>query len=664
MRKKLVAVLLTVLILGLGLSACDTNGGDGDLIKRPGTYVKDARGYVDQVEVETVVDKNKILSVRVLNHRETMGLGSFAVDIVPSRILANQTVEVDVCAGATFTSVAIKEAVEFALEDAGADMNVFLKPSVKPNPVDRLIDDVDVLVVGSGGSAMMAAVEAQNILRNNNINNGRRVLVIEKMDTLGGNTMIGSGSGYRNANASAVATSYVNAVSTGLYRNEPRLMELMQRASNGVPTYHSNQGLHTTDGTPNGNFGMLLYYYNRFQLHNGRIMNNVRAKKIIIDSTGKATGVEAEDVRTGGTITIKAKAVVIATGGFGGDPDRVAKEAPELVGYKTTNVPGPNGDGHDMVKAAGGMLRLMEFVQIHPTVHQASSTMLTEGLRGPSVLINTEGKRFVDENNVRPWVASHILEQTPNADGHYAALMIPPSSVASGTGLGYVQTGLLKPYDTLQEVADFIGCPFDAFKQTLTEWNAWVALGAGRLQDGVFVPDPHGTNSMYRGTVQHNLTSGPYYVQWVAPGIHYTIGGIYINEFNQVLSDKTTFGADATYSGPSYQSIQGQVPSLETLTGTVPVITNEVIIEGLYAAGECTGGIHGAMRYSSGSITDLHVFGRIAGYNAARYALGQARGNPWYNYPNTHWGAGTSIVPGPAVSGVEQYTLPAWEVRN
>ena len=131
-----------------------------------------------------------------------------------------------------------------------------------------------------------------------------------------------------------------------------------------------------------------------------------------------------------------------------------------------------------------------------------------------------------------------------------------------------VNSGLLFKADTLEEAAKLANIDVETLKATIDTYNGYVAAGSDSEQN--------------RGGKLRTIAEGPFYLQKVAPATHHTMGGVVINTNAQVLNEKG-----------------------ETISG-------------LYAAGEVTGGIHGANRLGGNAITDIVVFGRIAGENAAK----------------------------------------------
>lgn len=157
--------------------------------------------------------------------------------------------------------------------------------------------------------------------------------------------------------------------------------------------------------------GLITDYYEKVEELGGQILYATKAEKILMND-GKACGIEATS-GNGGKVTVNAKSVVIATGGFGYDLQKCYELKPSLTGMITNNQVGATGDGIYMAEAVGANLIDMDQIQAHPTVEQSTATLITEGVRkAGGILLNAEGKRFTDECNYRDIVAGAILEQT------------------------------------------------------------------------------------------------------------------------------------------------------------------------------------------------------------------------------------------------------------
>ena len=290
---------------------------------------------------------------------------------------------------------------------------------------------------------------------------------------------------------------------------------------------------------------------------------NTAADELIVDEKGKVTGVHASDGSTSYTMT--ADSVVLATGGFNGNLEMASEYRPDLNGFISTNAQTVTGDGIVMAIAIGAGTVDMDQIQIHPTVHQETAGLITEGLRGDgAILVNQEGRRFCDEVGTRDAVSAAELAQT----GGYAYLIVDQKMVdASNVIAGYITKGYTIGGGDVAELAQAIGCDEATLQNTLDTWNGYVADGA----------DPE----FNRTSFAEPLDTAPYYAIKIAPGIHHTMGGVTINTDAQVLDSDGN------------------------------------VIEGLFAAGEVTGGVHGGNRLGGNAVADIIVFGRIAGNGAA-----------------------------------------------
>ena len=275
------------------------------------------------------------------------------------------------------------------------------------------------------------------------------------------------------------------------------------------------------------------------------------------------TGVAAD----GSKLTVNADAVILATGGFGANLDMVVSYKPELEGFMTTNAAGIQGQGIVMAQALGAATVDMNQIQIHPTVEANTAALITEGLRGDgAILVNAEGKRFIDEVGTRDVVSAAEIAQT----GSYGYLIVDQAMVdASSVIQGYIKKGFTTQGDTYEALAAELGMDEAAFAETMNNWNACVEAKS----DAEFG----------RTSFANPLNTAPYYAIKVTPGVHHTMGGLKINPATEVLTEDGS------------------------------------VIPGLFAAGEITGGVHGANRLGGNAVADFVVFGRIAAESAASY---------------------------------------------
>ena len=621
--KKRVSALFLAMALTLGLAACGGKAEPTPEAPQSVTGTGEGTGYGGAIKVEVTLsaDKTVIEEINVTEQNETESIGGKAIELLTASVKENQTVNLDAVTGATLASEGFLGAVKAAIENAGGDVASFSAAVEKDGETQTL--DVDVVVVGAGGAGMTAAIAAAQA--------GKKVVILEKTAIAGGNTSRSTGgmnaakTDWQDTNEWGESAGLEKTLSTAA-ETYPDLAELVNAVQKeyddwkaaGSNGYFDSVNLFILDAMVGGKnvndielvrtlagntadainwldgIGAELHNVGSFggasvkRIHrpvnaegktvsvggyivpilekactdNGvEIIFNAPATEIIMDS-GKAVGVKAEGY------TVNAKAVILATGGFGANLKMVAELKPELDGFVTTNAAGVTGDGIKMAEAVGAVTVDMTEIQIHPTVEQATSALITEGLRGDgAILVNAEGKRFCDEVGTRDAVSAAELAQT----GGYAWLVVDQKMVdASSVIAGYITKGYTVQGETYADLAKAMGVPEDALPATMETWNAAV----GAKNDAEFG----------RTSFANPLDTAPYYAIKIAPGVHHTMGGVKINTNTEV----------------------------QTAAGTS--------IPGLYAAGEITGGVHGANRLGGNAVADIVVFGKIAGEQAAAYA--------------------------------------------
>ncbi len=274
--------------------------------------------------------------------------------------------------------------------------------------------------------------------------------------------------------------------------------------------------------------------------------------------------------RRGDVYGIEARAVVIASGGYGSNPQRVAQYRPDLASFTSTGQPGTTGDAIDLVQKIGGDVFDLDMIQIHPTQAVGAKTLISETVRGAgAILVNREGKRFVNEVTTRDKASAAELAQT----GKTAFLVFDDGVKGSMSMMdGYFHLGLVKSAATFPELARRIGVDEKNLVLTVDNYN--------RYQSAKHDPD------FARDDMARPIRTAPFYAIEVKPGVHFTMGGIRINARTQVMS------------------------------------TDKRPIAGLFAAREVTGGVHGGNRLGGNSMTALFIFGPIAGREAAALAKG------------------------------------------
>ncbi len=454
----------------------------------------------------------------------------------------------------------------------------------EPLPASQLADQYDAVIIGSGGTGLAAAIQAHEL--------GLDVAVLEKEAELGGNTNRAS-SGMNAAETNVqLHHGVIDNVADFFHETYKDGGKLNDKDMLGYFVYHSapaidwlaDHDIKLTDITITGGMsrkrthrpasmapigGFLVKSLLRVAKEEEiPVFNHTKVTKLIKDGD-RVSGVEVD--ANGTSKTIAAKAVILATGGFGASKEYMKRFRPDLLDYKTTNQPGATGDGLKLAEDLGAELMQMNLIQVHPTVQQDNPHvyLIGEAVRGEgAILVNGEGKRFVNELNTRK-IVSNAITALPE---HSAYLILDQGIRDHVKAIEfYDKVGLVVHGDTLEDLAKNINVDPANLKQTVATWNEAVKSG----NDAEF----NRTTGMDRG-----IEKPGFFAIHIAPAIHYTMGGIHINTKTEVLDG------------------------------------NGDVIKGLYAAGEVAGGLHGNNRVGGNSIAETIIFGRQAGQQVALYS--------------------------------------------
>ena len=577
-----------------------------------------------EVSVTITVEDGKITAAEVAGDTETPGIGLTPIEdgTYANMIVGDDDGVLDNISGATMTTAAVQAALDKAMTEAG------MKEAETVQVSDA---ECDVVIIGAGGAGMTAALQAVDSGANS-------VILVEKTGATGGNSSRATGgmnaakTEWQDMNewSDAKTTAVEATLASAKEKYGDKVGDLIATVEAQFEAYKANPTgyfdsvelfmLDTMVGgkclnnldlvkTLAGNSADAIAWLETKNavLHNvgsfgGASVNrihrpvndegkttpvgaylvkkltedveaegkidlrlNTRATELVMDG-GKVTGVKVSTEN--GDYTVTAKAVVLATGGFGYDLDRVAFYCPNLKGFVTTNSAGATGDGLDMATAIGAATVDLDQIQIHPSVYTETAALITEGIRGDgAILVNQGAKRFINELETRDVVSAAELEQ----EGGYAYIILDQKMMdASATYNGYFTKGYAVQANSYEELAAATGMDAATFTETMNTWNAACTAQVDEAFGRTSFASP--------------LDTAPYYAIKVAPGIHHCMGGIVINTEAQVLD------------------------------------ANGNVIEGLLAAGEVTGGVHGANRLGGNAVADIVVFGRIAGQNAAALA--------------------------------------------
>lgn len=594
---KKVLSLILVASIAVGFTACGSKAPVAEVPAAPaatfkaGTYEGEAEGFHGKIKVKVTLSDEEITDIAV-EQTETPGVGDQAIEEIVALIKANTSLKVDAVSGATYSSNGILAAVTAALEKAGADVAKLKSKEIAAGAATGDVEKTaDVIIIGGGGAGLAAAVTAHQ--------NGSKVILIEKMSRLGGNTLI-SGGAHNAADPvrqpaqnieDSTEKHFQQTFEGGDKQADPALVRILaENTYDGIVWLESlgmefKKEVFTVLGgmwprahkpvKPLGT-GYIETYANYLDANKDgiEVILDTKATDFIVEN-GAVVGVNAEGKN--GKITLRAnKGVVLATGGFGANVemrDQYNKNWPKLTSIKTTNHTGATGDGILMAQDVNVKLVGMENIQLLPMGDPQTGSLsgnIEQGVEN-RIFVNKEGSRFVDEGQRRDVMTKALMEQTDTS----MWVIVDKHSYPTGdtknnfneTIDDLVAAGRAFKADTLEELAEKIGADKAAFVKSVEDFNKSV--------DGT-TKDAFG-----RTLFDQKIDTAPYYAGARVPTVHHTMGGVTITENAQVVD------------------------------------VNGNIIKGLYAAGEVTGGIHGTNRLGGNALADITVFGRIAGDSAS-----------------------------------------------
>lgn len=550
----------------------------------PGKYIGEANGRNGPMKVEVTVNQNKIINIQVLSHRESAGLSDAPLTQLQKEIIDRQTLKVDNIAGATFSSQGLIKATQNALSKATKDLSPLLLTTLPAKAKKAMKDEkADIVVIGSGIAGLTAAIAAKE--------KGSNVLVIEKQGMLGAGDSMNISTGITAGGSKFIQEHGIKGKSTQDYVDH-----LMKQAKDkGIPINKANvetyarRGGEIIDwleqlGVPFGRFQEDKYFHitKDGSAPGPHIMKALKAEvekqgipyrlnsKVteILSDHGKAIGVEVSTPE--GKYKVLSKAVIVATGGFSASPELLKRYAPDWIGRPTTGASSLTGDGIRMAQAIGADTASMEQIKVNYLCHpltKKDGVSLT-AITPYTVLINHDGKRFVDENHPSINCKSKAMMKQPK---HEAYAVVDQKAMDNLKLMrNYAEAGYFVKADTIPELAKKLDVNQKAFIETM---DAYIKDCKEGLKN----------DKAFGRKIQYPMLNPPYYAALVTPSMQSTYGGI-----------KTNTKAEA----------------LDTKGHVIP---------GLYAAGAASGHEAYANEVGFAAIIGL-TYGRIAGENAAAYA--------------------------------------------
>lgn len=644
--KKWFALLLCLAMI-FSLTACQTQNANLEQEIQAnytaGTYTASALGKNGEILVEVAFSQDKIDSVKIIEHKETAGIGDAPINAIPEKIVANQSLAIDAMTGATMTSDAILTAVKDCVTQANGNIDLLMVAI--ESQVNEEIEEVtyDIVVVGGGAAGSAAALAASE--------NSDSVLLLEKTaspmgaGTLAGGMFAAESSQQKEAGKTVdkewLYDEYMKA-SNG-YMNSVLVRTIIEESSRTVDWLIENgMELNLVDSGSGFSFANIgrpatLHGYNEggtvaitkiikeFEQNNGKVMFSTPATELLTDDSGKVVGVIATK-DDGSKLKVNAEAVILATGGFGGNEDMMREEFGDK--FTMAEVVTNTGDGIRMAWGAGAAeygtgtahyfwetFKEEEFGALIDALGD-DFFALTDFTFYPHLRVNMLGQRHCNEMTVSDFAThgaqvhmqpnqteylildSAVLNQIAekgyvSVEDHFGTFkdnrffymeFNEPNDTdflieKENTPIDYtplleaaLETGVVFKGNSIEELAENMEIDSATFSSSVEQYNSAIEAG----QDDMFFAD---TDRMIP------VVEGPYYaVKYVARNLS-TLGGVAINENIEAVD------------------------------------SNGIAIPGLYVAGADAGGMYGKsyVNFEGGTLGFAYTSGRLAGENAIDY---------------------------------------------
>lgn len=586
-KTKKILVLLVSLALILSIVGCSKSDEslDGSGIYEPGTYVGVGNGHNGEVKVEVSFDSDKIKSVKIIEHEETESISSTAMERIPEEIVEKQSLDIDSLAGASYTSLAILEAVKDAVVQAGGDPDAL--NSANENDIGEKLEKemtTDVVVVGAGGTGLAAAASAHE--------HGAKVIVVEKLAMTGGSTALSGGAiaapGSRFQKELDIEDSkedwmelWKKRQSFGRKSDYPDYDRVDKFMDEAVETTHwmtdyiglefeSIDGfgfdpvrrLHTP---PKGGSGITTSIEEFLDKEGIEVLTETPAIELITNEDGDVVGVVAES--SDEIISIKAEKVILASGGFAKNEELLERLVPEMKesGELSAAAAGSKGDGILMAEEVGAALYEDNWI-IGLGYTSKVPELSAFDWDSTKILVNEKGNRFMNESSHYALVTNEVAKEEK-------VWMIIDSNEENSKVIESIKDKLdseeIVQGDTIEDLAREMDVDPSNLGKTIKSFNEGVEAGEDEFgkPEEMLVP----------------LGEGPFYAFREYPRTMGTFAGVKTDEKYRVLRE------------------------------------NGSLINNLYAGGECANRpLYNQVYMTGSSVQFALTSGRIAGEDAAK----------------------------------------------
>lgn len=559
---KIMAFLLAVVLIVVGCGSTEKVESAAALYKA-GTYNAVAQGKNGDIKVEVTFTDNAIEHVQIVEQHETTGTSDAAFERVPASIVEGQTLAIDAVSGATATQEAILKAVEDCVVQAGGNVAALKVASNKTEKTKEALE-ADVVVVGSGLSGMSTAISA--------LQNGAKVIVVEKQAALGrtfvtsyGNVMMAQVEENKEYHKTESDDTLDQALARWEqmtnqggnadipYPNYDRVKEIIVGSGAtiawmedlGIPYQLSftkeQRGADIVKpvqvGDQMAGLTVIETMSAKLKEYGATILTDTKATELI-EQDGSVVGIKA--VSNDKEYEIKAKSVVLATGGYGGSEDYVKELIPNIVnvGYQFSGTGANTGDGMTMAKEVGAAMYEDGWIIPSPGKLLPSKTLtdlnvdfkqlnalsqLEGGVTDQLLLVNKDGNRMTNEAGQGVVMAADLIDgqQAP----YYMLFDSSSKEVVSILETG-LESGDIFKANTIEELAEI-----SRMSDLVSTFNNYQQMAKAGKDTEFNKPAE---------ILKAYADQGPYYLVKFVPDFVATMGGLKTTEECQVVKEDGT----------------------------------------------------------------------------------------------------------------------------
>lgn len=509
---------------------------------KSGTYTSTQQGMGGKFDINVTFSDDSIDSIEAEDNNETLMVGTEAIKILSERIIENQSLNVDVVSGATYSSYALINGVKDCVKQSEGDLDALMATPVAIDTYDDLSHEADIIIVGGGLAGVTTAISA--------VQNGGNVILLEAKEYLGGNSVLSTGTFQlggttiqKNLGIDDDPETFYNWIlSNSNNTKDPVQAEWVAYHSQDLIDYYSTMGVNfntekvnSTDGSEinrghalSPNIGTavssLVEYMDEIGVD---VRYSTRVESFILDESNNIIGVNATDYN-GNQVEYYGNKIVLASGGWGDNNNMITENwGSDYDGLVYGGSVGMDGTMLNAAVALGADTEDMNDPHIDATLEVTRGiTITTNVLRncGGILIRQSTGERFADEQASHSEIAAEAMHEL--GDEYYYEIFdknaLNYSEAVTSKIESYINMGLTTEYDSIESMAESIKVDADVLTKTLDAYNSAVR---GETEDE------------FRRERFYEELKAPYYVMKVSNGVACTTGGLKINENMQVVKN-------------------------------------------------------------------------------------------------------------------------------